>query len=168
MAQKLPQIETAKIITISTEHLHPDTINFLDDNQGDMAEGPSIAVRNEGFLVNSHLATEDALTQDCEPEFLPPLYDRFPDLVLIRALARGLEAQWINIDADGVVYSDILPSYDDRGGVTLPTAEGWSEALSTVTKTARGVEMVMPSREVLEMIEAGQTPQVSPVNTPGM
>lgn len=89
MAQKLPQIETAKIITISTEHLHPDTINFLDDTQGDMAEGPSIAVRNEGFLVNSHLSTEDALNRDCEPEFLPPLYDRFPDLVLIRPVRPG-------------------------------------------------------------------------------
>lgn len=161
-------IEIARVMTVSIEHLHPETVSFLDGVKGDLKEGPSIAVRREGFLVNSHAGMESALEQEFENGFEPSLYDRFPDLVLIRTLARSLGAEWINIDVDGVIYADVLPVYGDDGEVTRPSADGWNEALSTLGKTARGVEMIIPSRQVLEMIEAGQTPRVTPTPAPGM
>lgn len=163
-----PGIEIAHVMTVSIEHLHPETVSFLDGVKGDLKEGPSIAVRREGFLVNSHAGMENALEQEFANGFEPSLYDRFPDLVLIRTLARGLGAEWINIDVDGVIYADVLPVYGDDGEVARPSAEGWNEALGTVGKTVRGVDMIIPSREMLEMIEAGQTPRVTPTSAPGM
>lgn len=161
MSTTEPQVETAKIITISIEHIHPDTINFLDTSGGDLVEGPSIAVRNEGYLMNSHRGVDTALEHDfLGTDDHPALIETFPDLVLIRSLARGLGAEWINIDVDGVIYADILPVYNDDGEITPPTGEGWKDALSQTGLSANGVEMITPSREVLEMIEAGQTPSL--------
>ncbi|MEP3666551.1 MAG: hypothetical protein ABJN42_07435 [Roseibium sp.] len=151
-------IENASIITISTAHLHLATREAIEREKGDLSEGPSVAVREEGFLVNSHLGCEDALEQDFSEGLYPALIDRMPDLVLIRALARGLNAAWINIDNDGDTYDDILPVYNDFGGIaSTPTADGWREALSDEGMNIYG-EMIMVSREVLEIIEAGQTP----------
>ena len=155
-----PEIEAGSIITISTEHLSIATMEILIRNKGDIPEGPSAAVREEGCLVNSHLDSPDALELDFNPGRLGPLALRMPDLVLIRALARGLKAEWINFDRDGVEYADILPIYSETGVETTPTKDGWAEALSTRSYNAYGLEAIVPTREVLEMIEAGQTPQV--------
>jgi hypothetical protein len=160
-------IERGAIITISTSHLHPATRELLDEIKGDLPEGPSVAVRDEGFLVNSHLGSSDVLEQDFTEGQFPTLYERMPDLVMIRALARGLGAEWINIDQDGVEYADILPVYDDYGQVNLPGRDGWKDAFSTMGETYEGATMVMPTRAVLEVLEAGQTPGL-PDDTPGL
>lgn len=152
-------IETAKIITISLQHLHPDTIDMLDRFKGDLSEGPSIAVRDEGFLVNSHFGVDDALEQDLKTGLLPSLYHRHPDLVLIRALARGLKSEWINFDVDGVVYKDLLPVYDGSEP-SLPTNPIWAGAMLQRQQRPNQVDVVVPSVETLEMIEAGQTPDL--------
>lgn len=155
-------IEEAKILTISTAHLHPDTIDALDamSHTGPLRSCPaanSIAVRDEGFMVNSHRGIPDALDLDLDS----PLND-FPDLVLIRALARGLKAEWINIDQDGVEYINILPTYGSegvtRGVLQTPSDDGWSEALAQTGLNHRDNLIVVPSRATLEQIEAGQTP----------
>lgn len=165
MSTNIPNIETARIITISISHLHPDTIDFIDTNAGDVTEGPSIAVRDSGLFLNSYLGVENALDLDFGSIILPSLQDRFPDLVLIRAFARGLGAEWINLDVDGVDYQEVLPIYNYRGGMmTFPTNEGWKDALCTLGKTSIGVEMVIPLRETLEVIESGQTPSLKSVS----
>lgn len=156
-------LEEAKILTISIAHLHPDTVDALDAmsrTTGPLRSCPlatSFAVRNEGFLVNSYLGIPDALDKDLNSKLTD-----FPDLVLIRALARGVGAEWVNIDQDGVTYSDILPVYDYSGINRLPpqppTSQGWAEALSQTGLNHRDDLIIVPSRETLEQIEAGQTP----------
>jgi hypothetical protein len=157
-------IEEARIITISTAHLHPDTVEALDmkDHGGPLRRcdtAQSIAVREEGFLVNSHRGVPDALSQD-----LDGAMNDFPDLVLIRSLARGLKVDWINIDADGVEYTDVLPTYGHDGVardvVQTPSEPGWAEALGQTGLNHRDNLIVTPSREALETIEAGQTPSL--------
>lgn len=150
-------VENASIITLSTAHLHPKTIAALEACRGDVSSGPSVAVRPEGFLVNSHLGSEDALGSDLDGLGGASLHDRFPDLVLLRAFARGLGAAWLNIDADGTRYCDLLPSYHD-GSIFVPTDEHWAEALSCISASADGHLIVVPARSTLEIIEAGQTP----------
>lgn len=153
-----PDIETAKIISLSIAHLHPETINMIEKEKGDLPEGPSIAIREEGFLVNSHLGMEGALKQDLESGLYLPLYERAPDLVLLRALARGLKAEWINLDCDGVECADILPIYGDGGLIYMPTNHEWSDALAKTSQFPTGSEIIQPDPGVLSMIEAGQTP----------
>jgi hypothetical protein len=153
-----PDIESAKIITVSTAHLHPETISMIEKERGDLPEGPSIALREEGFLVNSHLGVDDALKQDLSPGLYLPLYERAPDLVLLRALARGLKAEWINIDYDGVEYADILPRYGSDGYIEMPYDPNWQAALERKMAFPSGAEIVQPVPAVLSMIEAGQTP----------
>lgn len=159
-------IEEARIITISTAHLHPDTVDALDQKEhgGPLRSCPaaqSVAVRDEGFLVNSHRGVPDALEQD----LAGPL-ESFPDLVLIRAMARGLKADWINIDVDGVEYTDVLPSYGHdgvaRNVVQTPSEPGWADALGETGLNHRDNLIVRPSRDTLEKIEAGQTPGADP------
>lgn len=150
-------IEQARIITISILHLHPDTVAALEAHRGDLPEGPSAAVRDEGYLVNSHYGTDDVLRQDHQDGLFASLNDRHPDLVMIRALARGLGAEWINIDVDGVEYSDILPIYRDRA-IELPTGNGWRDAFSEIGMNSNGSPAVVAPMEVLEVVEAGQTP----------
>lgn len=153
----LLNVEEAKILTISTAHLHPETIRSLELCEGEMANGPSIAIRAEGFLVNSHLGMPDALERDIAGHPGDSLLELHPDLVLVRTLARGLGATWLNIDCDGIEYTDILPTYDGDE-VTIPTGDGWSSALSTIAEASSGHEMVVPDVRILEVIEAGQTP----------
>lgn len=158
-------IEQGKIITISVLHLHPDTIAALEAHRGDLPEGPSVAVRDEGYLVNSHYGTDDVLKQDLQAGLHPSLNDRHPDLVMIRALARGLGAEWVNVDIDGVECCDILPIYRDRA-IELPTGEGWRDALSEIETNSNGNAAVVASPEVLEIIEAGQTPMLDQAMEP--
>lgn len=160
-------IEQARIITISTAHLSLHTRRYITYKSGNIDSGPSIALRDEGMLVNSYLGTPDALKMAINGAGdSTPLFERAPDLVLIQALARGLRAEWINFDVDGVECSDILPSYDDDGEITLPTGEGWRDALSEIGANYWDELMVVPSREVLEIIEAGQTPGLDLDETP--
>lgn len=160
-------IEQARIITISTAHLSPFTCDYISKCSGYVDSGPSIAIRDEGLLIDSCLGTPDALESAVSSQSgVRSLLERAPDLVLIQALARGLHAEWINIDMDGVVCSDILPSYDDDGEITLPTGNGWRDALSAVGTNCWGTPMVVPTREVLEIIEAGRTPGLAPDDTP--
>lgn len=153
-------IEQAKIITISTAHLHPDTMDVLEACHGNLSEGPSVALRGEGFLLNSHLGVEDALDHDLRAGREASLAKRHPDLVLIRALARGQGAEWINIDRDGINYMDILPSYDGSE-IIVPTGDGWKDALSTLGGNWIGSSIIVVDRATLEIIEAGQTPGMS-------
>lgn len=159
-------IEQARIITISTAHLSAGTMDGIELFAGELPEGPSIAIREAGFLVNSHLGDEGALAQDCAAGRHPALLERYPDLVLIRALARGLGAEWINLDRDGIEYSDLLPTYDDEGVASTPTADGWRDALSGVGTNFLGKAMVIPDRATLEIIEAGQTPGLDDAPAP--
>lgn len=152
-------IEQALIITISTAHLSPFTREYIADKRGNIGNGPSVGVRDDGFLVNSYFGAPDALDQHTRASGgMVSLYERAPDLVLVMALARGLRAEWINFDVDGVEYTDILPTYDDDETVNLPTGEGWRDALNQVGANYWDQPMVVPTREILEIIEAGQTP----------
>ncbi|WP_411839848.1 hypothetical protein [Paracoccus sp. ME4] len=152
-------IEEARIITISTAHLSPFTRDYINEMSGNLHNGPSIAIRDDGFLVNSYHGSPNALDQHMTATgHRASLYDRAPDLVLIMALARGVGAEWINMDVDGVEYSDILPTYDDDETVSIPTGSGWSDALNRIGTNNSGQSMVVPTREILEIIEAGQTP----------
>lgn len=144
--------ELGTILTISTAHLHPATRELIERDKGDISEGPSIAVREEGYLVNTQLGS-DALVLSHMDGMFPALITRFPDLVLIQALGRGLGATWVNIDIDGPKMNDVLPSYSDDGFVTFPENPAWSEAMSI---GAGGI--VVTKRDSLEAIEAGQTP----------
>ena len=85
------------------------------------------------------------------------MIDYAPDLALIRVLARGHGASWINIDADGHLYEETLPSYDDDGAITLPTETLARSMLSHVRATTRGVRMVLPNYDYLRMLEYGVT-----------
>jgi len=161
-------IEQATILTISTAHLSRDTIERIEAEKGDMSEGPSIAIREEGFLVNSYRGDDAPLDRAFTAGLFKPLAERHPDLVLIQALARGLGAEWINIDRDGVEYSDILPTYDDNGIVSVPSADGWRDALNRVGVNYWGAPVVLPERGTLEIIEAGQTPGQDLEDAPGL
>lgn len=151
-----PDMETARIITLSTAHLHQDTIDAIEACRGDLSEGPSIAVRDEGFLVNSHLGDPGAADRDLQEGLLPSLRDRHPDLALIRALARGFDAEWINLDVDGVVCSDILPVYDGRD-MEPPMDPAWRAFLGETT-TPAGI--LYPSDAALRDLGAGRIPEV--------
>lgn len=153
-----PTPEEAKILTMSISHLHPETVAAIDACRGDLPNGPSIAVRHEGFLVNTHLGSENSLERDFTATDVPSLAERFPDLSLIRALGRGLRAAWINLDQDGPGLSDILPIYEEDGSWYPPNDPHWKAALSTTREAQGGTMIVAPSRELLEIIEAGQTP----------
>lgn len=155
---KMSDIEVGKIITISRSHLHPETIAMIEAEKGDLSEGPSIALREEGFLLNSDHGVDDALSFDLSAGLFASLHDRAPDVVLIRALARGLKAEWINIDTDGSVYNDILPMYGRGGHIDPPQDPQWKAALSDQGTLISGAEVVKPTAGVLSMIEAGQTP----------
>ena len=145
-------LEEAKILTLSTAHLHPGTISMIEQSRGDLSEGPSIAIRDEGYLVNSHLGVPDATDLDTRPGLFPSLNDRFPDLALIRALARGQVAEWINFDQDGVEYADLLPIYDGTQEVELPRHPFWSGAMMRKIMTTSGVDIIQASPETLDMI----------------
>ncbi|MFG6082150.1 hypothetical protein ACEUZ9_002793 [Paracoccus litorisediminis] len=54
-------IENARIITISTVHLSPSTIEQIETHKGDIPEGPSIALRDEGFFINSYRGNDNTL-----------------------------------------------------------------------------------------------------------
>lgn len=155
---KLSDIETGKIITVSMSHLHPDTIAMIEKERGDLSEGPSIALREEGFLLNSDHGAGDALSIDLAPGLFASLHDRAPDIVLIRALARGLRVEWINVDTDGDAYNDFLPVYGRGGYIDPPRDPQWRAALSDHGTLISGAEVVKPTASVLSMIEAGQTP----------
>lgn len=152
----IPNIETAKIITLSTAHLHPASRAAIEAARGDIPEGPSIAIREEGFLVNSHLGMPNALEYDYTEGNMAWMAIRFPDLTTVRALARGLRAEWINFDVDGVEYSDILPTYDDNGNAELPSDPHWRELFEA---SRCGTAALGLSRQLLEQLEAGQTPR---------
>ena len=155
-----PDIETAKIITLSTGHLHPGTIRSITAQKGEIDEGPSIALRDEGLLVNSELGDDGVLTRDLQSGLFPSLNIRFPDLVTVRAIARGLGAEWVNFDADGVEYCDILPLYNENGFSELPSDPDWKSAFeaSNAAYVLTAASALSLSREILEQIEAGQTP----------
>lgn len=155
-----PNPEISKIITLSVAHLHPDTIAEIDDCGGDLPEGPSLALRAEGFLCNTYLGIEDALDMDFTTGRHLSLMNRFPDLVLLRAVGRGLGASWINFDQDGPILKDCLPSYQENGTMILPEDPAWNAALSATRRAPSGTWVASPSREILEMIEAGQMPRV--------
>ena len=148
-------IEQQAIITISTAHLAPETIKLLEESRGDVVNGPSVAVREHGFFMNSGLDVEHVLDHEFEGPL--PLMNRHPDLVLVQAFARGLNAAWVCIDADGGVASDFLPVYDGES-VTLPENQDWRGAFE-VGENTWGHDMAIPHRWALEMIEAGQTPR---------
>jgi hypothetical protein len=145
-------IERAKIITLNIAHLHPETISILDQKKGDLEEGPSIAIRDEGFLVNSHLGMPDALEQDFQPGMFASLNHRFPDLVLIRALARSLGAEWINLDCDGIEYADVLPIYQS-GDMQLPSEPFWTHEGTQLRVTGSGTPILEFHKDVLEALE---------------
>lgn len=152
-------VETAGIITISISHLSRQTIDAIDRCRGNIPNGPSVAVRNEGFLINSHRGSPDVLDDAVQPiAGVQGLMARHPDLVLIQAFARGLDVEWINLDSDGVAYNDVLPVYDEDGTMRPPTAEGWRDTLSR-SITINDCQVVAPDMEFLRMIEAGQTPR---------
>lgn len=151
-------IEQATLLTISIAHLSPGTISEIERCEGDIPEGPSIAIRRHAFMMNSDHSQEDALEDDVTSGTYASLLQRHPDLVLVRALARGMNAEWICLDTDGVIYGDVLPVYDER--ITPPTGDGWSESLSTIQTSYWGDDVIIPSIEILRMIEAGQTPRL--------
>lgn len=152
-------IEEAKVITLSAAHLSPATREHIDQRHGDILNGPSIAVRGYGYLVNSQLGAEDALEVAFQPMGSEPsLAERLPDLVLVQALARGLRAARINFDSDGGEHNEQLPLYHCDGSVDLPTADGWRDTLSTIAENLWGEPVVVADREVLSILEAGQTP----------
>lgn len=103
----MSEVESAKIITVSTAHLHPQTIERICARS--VAGAPSIAIRDEGLLVNSHL---DGETRDATQIADSDLAREAPDLVVAMAFARGQGAAWVSFDRDGDVI-DQLPSYDE-------------------------------------------------------
>lgn len=154
----VPEIEAAKIITLSTAHLHPSSRAAIEAARGDLPEGPSIAIREEGYLVNSHLGVDTALEEDFKEGNMAWMAIRFPDLTTVRALARGLRAEWINFDVDGVEYNDVLPVYDDEGNVELPSDPHWRALFET---SRCGTAALGLTRTLLEQLEAGQMPRLA-------
>lgn len=152
-------IEQTAIITLSIMHLSPFTLEHIEDNAGDISEGPTMAIREQGFLMNTRHDVEGALERDVTAGQYKSLLERFPDLVLVRALARGLGAGWVCFDRDKEPDADLLPVYDDDGSITPPTRDGWAQALSDVGTAYWGNDAVIPSLETLRAIEAGQTPE---------
>lgn len=155
-----PRIESAKIITLSTAHLHPETREYIESVGGDIPGGPSIGAREHGFFLNSGLnsgVSLDTHFQACGVH--TSLVDRFPDIVLLQSVAIAQGATWINIDTDGEVYGRFLPVYEDNGRVVLPTHPDWADGLSTVAPSGWDAQdRVRPLREVLEAIEEGRAP----------
>lgn len=161
------QIETAKVIILSTAHLHPKTAEMLRLYDGDLPGLPdSIFTREYGVMLNSLRHTPDALDKAFTRGKYPAPATLYPDLILLQAFGRGERAEWICLDADGDTHAEILPVYDhDHGGIlSLPNEAGWAESLSNASRALHGEghEIVIPSRFTLEQIEAGQTPHLSP------
>lgn len=152
-------LEEAKILTLSLLHLHPDTRALLVAKKGDIEEGPSIAMRDEGFLVNTHIGVPEAADLEVRSGLFPALNDRFPDLVMARALARGLGISWINFDEDGPEHPDLLPVYEGAGGPQLPTDEIWSGGSLRRIATASGIDYLQASFETLEIISKRNDPR---------
>ena len=150
-------IRNDQIIAISTAHLHPRTIAWIEQHQGNLPAGPSVGIREEGFFVNSYLGDADAVETDLTGFNGKSLYSMAPDLVLLRALARGQRAAWLNIDRDAPIYDEFLPFYDEDT-LHLPHDPNWAEGLSDTKQMPSGHTVVIPSREVLHLIEAGKSP----------
>lgn len=118
--QNMPlDVETAKIITLSTAHLHPGAQAALRAANEDLAGMPAVAVRDYGFFVNSYY--DPTLLPSETPFSDYSLIHRVPDLFLIRAFAWRAGAAWINVDIDGSRRDDRLPCYDCDGTIDLPT-----------------------------------------------
>ncbi len=146
-----------QLISVSTAHLHPRTIAWIEQHKGNLPVGPSIAMRDEGFLVNSYLGDREAIETDMAEIKGVSLFKMAPDLVLLRAVARGQGAAWLNIDRDAPIYGDFLPVYDEDIVMT-PRDEDWAPGLSDTVEDALGRILVVPSRETLRLIEAGKSP----------
>lgn len=160
-------IETATILTLSRAHLHPATIAAILDEKGDISEGPSIGVREEGFLVPTGLGDPDALDMDVTGGMFPSLNDRFPDLTIIRAIARGQGAEWVNIDDEGVVCCDILPVYDGSMPVLMPEHLIWIGAHLRRLPSPGNPEILQASPETLDRLGMtgpmdDRTPEINP------
>lgn len=155
-----PKFESAKIITLSTAHLHPETREYIESVGGDIPGGPSIGAREHGFLLNSGKDSGVSVDSHFEARGAhAPLVDRFPDIVLLQSVAIAQGATWINIDSDGEIHDRFLPVYEDNGRVVLPTHPDWADGLSTVAPSAWDrQDRVRPSLEVLEAIEEGRAP----------
>lgn len=153
------RLESAKILTLSTAHLHPQTIEGIEILAGEINEGPSIAVRETGFLVNTHLGTEDAALIDCTDGQYQALNHRMPDLCLLRAIGRGQGAAWLCIDADGEEYPDILPVYRDGEEPEMPSHPVWSGALVRRLDREYGSTVLQASPETLETLSRPHQPE---------
>lgn len=145
-------IETATILTLSRAHLHPTTISAILNEKGDISEGPSIGVREEGFLVPTGLGDPTALDLDVTGGLFPSLNDRFPDLTIIRAIARGQGAEWVNLDDEGVVCSDILPVYDGSAPLALPGHPLWNGGCLRWISRPGHCDIAQASFETLELL----------------
>lgn len=160
-------IETATILTLSRAHLHPTTISAILNEKGDISEGPSIGVREEGFLVPTGLGDPTALDLDVTGGLFPSLNDRFPDLTIIRAIARGQGAEWVNFDDDGVVCSDILPVYDGSMPVALPEHPIWNGGCLRWIARPGHCDIAQASHETLDRLGMtgpmdDRTPEINP------
>ena len=155
----MSEVESAKIITVSTAHLHPQTIERLCART---VEGsPSIAIRDEGLLVNSHIGAE---TLDAEAIARSELASEAPDLVVAMAFARGQGAAWINFDRDGDVI-DQLPSYDE--GEMIPPADREWGVLARYATSVDGVCIFEATPEAIAFADAGGAePAPDPVTGP--
>lgn len=152
-------IESFNGMAISTVHLHPRTIALIEMKKGDIEEGPSIAIRDEGFLVNSMLGDPSIGTRHSGRGLYEPFNDRFPDLCMIMALARGQGKEWINIDQDGVEYVDILPDYTAPGGPELPSHPIWGGAMIRRIEMPEGPDMLQASPETLDLLAGYEEPE---------
>ena len=137
--------EISQILTVSTAHLHPWTRNRITACGGELLHCPLIAIREHGFFVNSSFQCCNAFINDFSLSNESTLADSAPDLALLRVLARGLRATWINIDCDGDIYTETLPTYDDDGTISLPTDLSAPAGLFDIRKVEFGVEMAWPS-----------------------
>jgi hypothetical protein len=146
-----------QVISVSTAHLHPRTIEWIEQHKGNLPVGPSIAIRDEGFIVNSYFRDAEAIEADMAEIKGMSLFKMAPDLVLLRAVARGQGAAWLNIDRDAPIYGDFLPVYDEDT-LIMPQDEDWASGLSDTMEDAQGRTLVLPSREALRLIEAGKSP----------
>lgn len=155
-----PRFESAKIITLSTAHLHPETREYIESVGGNIPNGPSIAAREFGFFLNSGFNSGIPVSDFFEATGnIPAMIDRFPDIVLLQSVACAQNATWICIDSDGEVHDRFLPVYEDDGKILAPAHPDWQDGLSTLAfSAADGASRVRPSLEVLKAIEEGVAP----------
>lgn len=152
-------IEAFNGMTISTTHLHPSTIDLIEMKKGDIEEGPSIALREEGYLLNSGLGCPGISRMHTERGLFDSFNDRYPDLCMIMAIARGQGKEWINIDQDGVEYVDILPDYHAPGSPEMPDHPIWEGAMISRITTPNGPDMLKASLETLELLAGEVEPE---------